>query len=219
MNNHTPAQLKAIQTWTDQRDALLKEIGTLSIDRDVIAKGNTESAAALTDVNLRIAEARGRLSVLDELEAARKNSLSIEVSELEARKSRLEGECVAKEEALKVLGMRQEETVSNIGTLVLMHDKMHDQATIVDQVVGQVIEISKTAISEIGTTMGEIRTVALEVIDKGNENVKQTSIVLEKLPKYIFELQRPIPVRRHYPVGHPYAQPADTEIPADTTQS
>lgn len=218
MNNHTPAQLKAIQTWTDQRDALLKEIGELSTERDAIAKKNIEGAAALTDVNLQIADARGRLTVLTELEETRKNSVSIEVAELEARKSRLEGECVAKEEALKVLGIRQDESMQSIRTLVLAHDKMSDQATIVDQVVGQVIEKSKTALSEIGTTMGEIRIVALEVIEKGNANVQQTGIILEKLPKYVFELQRPIPVRRQYPDGHPKAPVSAPEIPVETTQ-
>jgi outer membrane lipoprotein-sorting protein len=46
--------------------------------------------------------------------------------------------------------------------------------------------------------MSEVQIVVTQVIEKGNENVKQTGIVLEKLPRYIFELQKPIRIRRAY---------------------
>lgn len=205
MNPHTPAQLNAIRTWTEERDALRNEIGTLTTERDGIAQSTREGAEALTDLNNRIAEARGRIAELDALEERHRTSVATDISELEARKSRLEAECVAKEEAIKVLGSRQTDAMHNIEVLVLAHDKMSDQATIVDQVVGQVIETSKQAVSDMKIDMAEVHTVALEVIAKGNENVTQTNVVLEKMPKFIFDMQRPIPVRRTYPAGHPHA--------------
>lgn len=212
MNQLTPAQLNVIRTWTEERDALRNEIGTLSVERDLLATSNVEGAAALTEKNTQIAEARGRIAELSALEERMRTSLAMDVAELEARKSRLQAECSANEEAIKALGLRQNETVHNIEVLMLAHDKMGDQATIVEQVVGQVIETSKTAVSDMKVTMAEIHSLALNVVEKGNANLEQTNIVLEKLPKYIFELQRPIPVRRHYPKGHPYA-----EIPPEIT--
>jgi len=77
---------------------------------------------------------------------------------------------------------------------------MADQAKIVNQVVGEIIETSTLHTNEMKTIMGDIKFIATEVIEKGNENVKQTNIVLEKLPRYIFELQKPIPIRRTYQV-------------------
>lgn len=212
MNQYTPAQLNAIRTWTEERDSLRTEIGTLSTERDTIAASNREDSTSLTDLHNRIAEARGRIAELDALEERHRTSVATDIAELEARKSRLEVECVAKEDALKVLGSRQTDAMTSIEVLVQAHDKMSDQATIVDQVVGQVIETSKNAISDMKVDMAEVHTIALEVIAKGNENVKQTSIVIEKMPKFIFDMQKPIPVRRTYPVGHPHHE--DTITPA-----
>ncbi len=200
----TPAQLNVIRTWTEQRDALLKEVGELTTERDGLQTSNAEGAASFTDLQNRISEAKGRIAELDALEQRHRTSVATDIAELEARKSRLESECEAKEAALRVLGTRQDDAIHNIEILVLAHDKMSDQAKIVDEVVGQVIETSKTAISDMKIDMAAIHTVATEVIDRGNENVKQTNIVIDGLPKFIFEMQKPIPVRRRYPKGHPY---------------
>lgn len=203
MNGHTPAQQKAIQGWTEQRDSLLREIGIHSVELETIKTSTQSEGLALADLHRNISEAKGRLIEIDALEARMRSSLPVDIAELTAQKSRLESECTAKEAELKVLDERKAEKVSNIETLVLMHDKMSDQATIVDQVVGQVIETSKTAVSEMKTTMIEVHAVASKVIDKSNENITQANIVIEKMPKFIFDMQKPIPVRRTYPVGHP----------------
>lgn len=205
MNNLTPAQLKVIQAWTEERDALRTEIGTLTIDRDSLSESVKAEAASLTDIQNRIAEMRGRIAELDALEERRRTSVATDVAELEARKSRLEGECAAKESELRILDEHKADKVSSIETLSLVHDKMSDQAKIVDEVVGQVIATSQEAVSGMKITMAEIETVALNVIAKSNENLTQTNIVLEKMPKFIFDMQRPIPVRRTYPAGHPNA--------------
>ncbi len=198
MNGFTPAQVQAIKGWTEQRDALLRDIGLLSPELEAKQKATVEAGQNLAALHVQIGEAEGRLSVLIALEDRHRTSVAIDVSELDARKSRLEAECKAKEDESKAWDARQVGHISAIDALVLAHDKMSDQATIVDQVVGRVIETSKNAVSEMKTTMGEIRTVATEVIEKGNANIAQTNIVLEKLPRYVFELQRPIPIRRAY---------------------
>jgi len=206
MNGFTPAQVKAIQGWTEQRDSLLRDIGLLSPELEAKQNASVEAGQNLAALHIQIGEAKGRLAELTALEDRHRTSVAIDVAELDARKSRLEAECQSKEDESKTWDARKVEHTSAIETLVLAHDKMSDQATIVEQVVGQVIEVSKNAVSDIKTSMAEIRTIATEVIEKGNANVTQTNIVLEKLPKYIFELQRPIPIRRTYPAGHPNAR-------------
>ncbi len=218
MNDFTPPQLKAIQGWTEQRDALFEQIRIYSIELDTKKVLDKEAGLALDDKHRQIAEAEGRISVLDRLEESKKNSVSIEVAELTARKSRLEAECIAKDQELASAEKQRAITVVATTDLIAAHDTMKDQAAIVDSVAGRLIEMSKNALSEVKTTMEEIRTVSADVIAKGNENIAQTGIILEKLPKYIFELQRPIPVRRHYPDGHPRAVLSAPEIPVEATQ-
>ena len=198
MNQFTPAQVKAIETWTEKRDALLREIGVYESRLEIVKKDCTDGGLALDDINKQIAEAKGRLKELDAIEERHKNSVSVEVSELEVRKTRLETECTAMEKRLKDGAESEALIVTSINSLSDAHDKMADQAKIVNKVVGEIIQTSQLHISEMNTLMTNIRTVSTEVIEKGNENVKQTGIILEKLPRYIFELQRPIPVRRAF---------------------
>lgn len=219
MNNLTPSQQKMLQTWAEERDKLLRDVGALNTELNENRKLLTDGGLSLADLHKQIAETKGRLAELDALETRMRGSLSIDVAELTAQKSRLEAECAAKAVESKTWDERIAEKISNVQILVLAHDKMSDQATIVDQVVGQVIQRSKDALSEIGTMLAQIRTVSAEVIEKGTANVAQTNIVLEKLPKFIFDLERPIPVRRKYPEGHPNAPVSVSDLSAEATQA
>jgi len=200
MDQSTPAQIKVIETWTEKRDTLLREISVAETILSDVRKATTEEGLNLEALHKSIAEAKGRLAELDALEDRKRNSVAIDVAELEVRKSRLESECVAKEAAVIAATQEESRVISSINILCEAHDKMADQAKIVNQVVGQIIETNQAHMSEVSHIMIDIKAIASEVIEKGNENVTQTNIVLEKLPKYIFELQRPIPVRRTYAV-------------------
>jgi chromosome segregation ATPase len=198
MNNFTPAQNKVIETWTEKRDTLLREIGALETELSDKRKETTQEGINLDALHKSIAEAKGRLTELQLLEDRHKTSVSIEVSELEARKSRLEAECLAKEEDKKKADIELSRINASIAALSNAHNKMADQAAIVNRVVGEIIETSVNHASETKKIMSEVQIVVTQVIEKGNENVKQTGIVLEKLPRYIFELQKPIRIRRAY---------------------
>lgn len=198
MQNFTPAQIQAIQGWTGQRDTLLREIGVHSLERDELVKGNQALGLSNADLEKQIAEKRGRIAELDALEIRHRGSVATDIAELEVRKSRLEVECLLKEAELKAAFEKQVIVTAATGDLKSAHDTMKDQAVIVNRVVGEVIETSQLHTSEMKVVMAEIKAISDEVIAKGNENIAQTGIILEKLPRYIFELQKPIPIRRVY---------------------
>ncbi len=125
-------------------------------------------------------------------------SLPNEIVVLEARKSRLQSECDALSEKMKNILYEHDVVAEHTKILQAAHDVMKDQAVIVDRVVGEIIQTSTLHTSEMKTIMSDIRAISTEVVERGNENVAQTKIILEKLPRYIFELQKPIPVRRLY---------------------
>jgi len=197
MNNFTSAQLKVIETWTEQRDALLREISALTIERDALFKKNTESSAAFTELQGRIDESKGRLSEISALEERWRVSLASDISALEVRKSQLQGEVLLEEEKLKALVKNNETMTSSNETISASLGLFVDQRNEISGLLGEIIEKTNTHLKEMSDTVLEIKTVATEVIDKGNENVKQTDIVLGQLPRFIFELQKPIPVRRY----------------------
>ena len=197
MNQLTPAQVKVIETWTERRDSLLKEIGVHQTELNDLTKSTIEKGLALAELHKQIENARGRLSEITALEDRWRTSLSSDIAELEVRKTRLTAECELKEKAIKTSEEEQARISASIAVLCDAHDKMADQAQIVNKVVGEIIQTSTLHTSEVKTVMSEVRTISAEVISKSNENVKQTNIILEKLPKYIFELQRPIPIRQY----------------------
>lgn len=211
MQPFTPAQLKSIQGWTETRDTLLRDIGAYTVERDELEKGNKEKGLASADLDIQISEKRGRLSELAALEERWKTSVSTEVSALEVRKSRLEGECAVLDERLKGGSEKYEVLILATGELQSAHDTMKDQAVIVNRVVGEIIQTSQLHTSDMKTMMVEIKSLADQVIEKGNENISHTTSLITTVPLFVAKLQKSIAAPRRYPKGHPRFVEVETE--------
>jgi len=200
MNQLTPAQQKVIETWTEKRDGLLREIGVYETRLNDLKGLSTDAGLALADLHKQIEFAKGRLTELNALEERHKTSLNIEVVDLEVRKTKLQSECTALEAEL----LKERDTmivyISALDVLVSASDTLSAQSKLIDEVVGKAIATSESHLFEIKNMVESVKTISDEVIGKGNENVTQTNIILDKLPRYIFELQKPIPIRRAYAV-------------------
>lgn len=211
MNQFTPAQNKAIETWTEQRDSLLREIGILTTQKQEEEKNCKEASESLRVIEKKIAESLGRLNELNELEKFRQKSVSKEVSDLEARKSRLEAECTEKEKEIKMHENESKHMVDYINLVWESHEKMATKIKVVDEVASQVIQNSERHISNMQRMMTDVDKIVTQVVDKSSANIEQTNIVLEKLPKYIFELEKPIPLRRTFKAPPKAVIPPDKE--------
>ncbi len=203
MQPFTPAQIKSIQTWTEQRDSLIRDIGLHSTELNDIRKSTQEGGLALADLHKSIAEAKGRLAEMNALEERTRGSVATDVAELEVRKSRLEGECLVMEEKIKAGAAGYQIISVATEELKSAHVVMKDQAAIVDRVVGEIIQTSQVHTSDMKTIMTEIKTVADDVIAKGNANIIQTNSLMETVPVFVAKLQKSIAARRIYPKGHP----------------
>ncbi len=203
MQSLTPPQLQQLQSWAEKRDAILGEIRNFSIELEGLQKATTEQGQNLAALHVSIGEARGRLAELDALEQRVRTSLPNDISELEVRKSRLQGECVLLEEKAK--SSTTENLIVSMATADLekAHVIMKDQAAIVNRVVGEIITTSQVHTSEMKTIMAEVRTIAAEVIEKGNANIAQANSLAETVPLFVAKLQKSIAAPRKYPEGHP----------------
>ncbi len=211
MNEHTPAQLKAIQTWTEQRDILFRDIGVYSTELNEVKKDSKESGLALADLHKSIENARGRLAEIDALEERWRNSLASDIAELQVRKTHLEGECALLDIKLEAGVHQHAVIIAAVANLESAHAIMQDQAVIINKIAGELMDTSMRHLSDAKGLMVEIKAISDQILEKGNANIIQTNIILEKLPRYIFELQKPIPVRRTY------AAPPGTIISPDST--
>jgi len=198
MTDLTHAQAETMQTWAQERDTLLGEISILASQKEALGVELVTAGLNLDELSKTIEFSKGIIKEFAALEDRTRGSLSLDIAELQVRKSRLQGECLAKELDSDRLSIMNDEKKLAIENLSAAHNIMQDQAKIVNDVVGQIIETSKTHLSDVKVIVDYIETVSAQVIEKGNENVRQTNIVLEKLPRYVFELQKPIPIRRAY---------------------
>jgi len=198
MNDLTHAQAESMQSWAQERDTLLGEISILASQKEALGIELETAGLNLDELSKTIESSKGRIKELEALEERTRGSLSVDIAELMVRKSRLEGECLVKDTESDWLSITNGEKVLAIDNFSLALNTMQYQANIINDVVGQITETNKTHLSDVKVMVDHIETVSAQVIEKGNENVKQTNIVLEKLPRYIFELQKPIPIRRAY---------------------
>jgi len=198
MDNLPPFQEEAIKTWTQERDVLLQEISGLSSQKEALEIELVTAGLNLDDLRKTIELSNGRMKERVAFEERLRGSLNVDIAELQVQKTRLEGECFAKELESDQLTVKNGERILSIASLSSAYEIIHSQAKMVNNVVNQVIETSLTHLSNAKVVVDEIGAVSSQVIEKANENVKQTNIVLEKLPRYIFELQKPIPIRRVY---------------------
>ncbi len=203
MQTLTPPQLQQLQTWADKRDAILGEIRNFSIELEGLTTSTKEQGQNLAALHVSISEARGRLAELDALEERKRTSVANDVAELEVRKSRLQGECLVLEEKAKGSTEKYEIVTAATAELESAHVIMKDQSAIVNRVVGEIIVTSQVHTSDMKTMMAEIRTIATEVIEKGNLNIAQANSLMETVPPFVFKLQQSIAARRIYPKGHP----------------
>ncbi len=190
-----PAQQKQLETWAEQRDKIIQEIGSLSTERDSLLKENKEHGLAYSDLQKSIAEAKGRLLEINAVEERFKTSLSLEVTELIARKGRLESEIETKNIELKGIEDKKKTLLSTIDTIISLHDKAFDRIGVMDEMVSSVKLISQDNIFEMKQFLQAVKTSCEEIVAVNRENVATAKIVLDKFSKFIFEIQKPIPLR------------------------
>lgn len=196
MNPVVFKQKKLLEELKEQEIVLVRDIGKYTAQLDQLTKSTTEKGAALQSLNESIAEAKGRMAEIEDAEKRYKDSVNNEIIELSVRKSQLESEITVKEAEISALDVRKEEISSEISTLVNIQDKVFGRVSSLEKVMANIVEAGDSYVSNILTKSEKIGGIFEQMIIKGRDNVKQTNIVLEKLPKYIFELQRPIPIRR-----------------------
>lgn len=188
-----------LQTWVGQRDKLLKIVGDLKTSQDSLEKKNTELSEANADLETRISKHLGRLEELERAEKTKGESVSTEVAELIARKGKLEGEVEVKEAEVVSLDAKKATLLESIEILTEVHDKVFSNVNQMEGIVGSVKEVSDKNVAELRELFAEMGSKVREVIEKGKESADGANVILEKLPKWIFELQRPVSIKRIRP--------------------
>jgi lipopolysaccharide biosynthesis regulator YciM len=198
MNEITQAQEKVIKSWTEQRDSLLCEIGVLRTEKDNLNKEVSGKAISLTDINNNIAEVKGRLSELKEIEDRYKSSISIEMANLEIEKTKLQLIVSEKTEAVKNLEKQMLSITETLLRNKISEDLILKQEKIIEKAIGGFDDIHKTNLTELKTVMIDISRTYGQIIEKGEQHIEKTESLLSKLTKYLYMMSRPTIPKRPY---------------------
>jgi len=196
MEEFTQEQKKQLNRWAVERDEILESISKLKSEETALKKININLSNSNTDIENRTNQAIGRLNEIEKQEESRKNLISIEVANLEKQKTALENQIPSLEVKVNDLTSQISLVTSILTNITDVHEKVFDKVNSMDKIIEHVTRVSSQNIHDIDEFMGLLKTSIQEIIDKNTKNVQSTDIILEKLPKYIFELQKPIPIRR-----------------------
>lgn len=191
-------QNKEIETWTKKRDDLLGEISILTTEKEQLKKGNISLGASSTDLQSQIDKAKGRLIELDKNEHEYKNKISKEVSDLKVEKAKLDFEVPILRKEIVELRVEEKSTLENLTALALVQERVFNRTDLLNEIIEKVTQVSKKNISDIDTFIENLKISITKLIKTNENNIEKTNIVIERLPKVLFELRRPQVIRKSF---------------------
>lgn len=192
MSEITPAQQKHLEAWAEKRDEILRGISALETEKNEKAEQNRKLNEANSEVEKRIFIAEGRLIEIEKKEAERASLISKEILALETQKTELEGKIPALQSEINSLAIEKLILVDSIKDLTLVHGEVFTRTAALEGIVDHVSSVSSKNIVEMEKYLGVLKTSVDEIVAVNKKNVKESMIIIDKLPKAILEYRRPI---------------------------
>lgn len=199
MEDLNPEQKKQLKTWAFQRDALLRNIADLQEARKIEETKNHNLADSNTEIQTKINQAEGRLIELNKKEEEFRGLISKETFDLLIERTKLQTEIPALEKEVGSLHEEKDLLVGTIKTLAEIHEKVFEKVGTMESTIGFVKDVSDKNIVALNELFKELTASLTKLLDKSKETHGSADIILEKLPRWIFELQRPISLKRQPP--------------------
>jgi chromosome segregation ATPase len=196
-----PEQQKQLETWAEQRDALLASIAALKSENELLEKKNSGLALSNVEIENRMREAVGKISGIKEMDAELSQKVSKEVVELTKNRSILEVEVSNFKKEVFELCQRKADLTADVLFLTDIFNKITGKAELLDKVVAHVTDVSKNNVVSIEGVAKEISRLFSEIISKSEETVVKANQVISELPRLLVEAKRQvigkIPLNKH----------------------
>lgn len=192
----TPEQKAQVESWSSQRDDLLKNIAILNSEKEESLKKNKELAESNKEIEIKIHQAEGRLMEIENNEEKRKSLVSVEIIGLEKQKNTLEERISSLRDDVKDLILQKNDITVLISFLIETHKEVFSRIGTLDEIVSRVRDVNAENMSDLSGFLGLLKKNIQEIIELNSENVKETKIILEKLPEAILQFRRPVQLIR-----------------------
>lgn len=186
----TQEQTQQIDTWTLQRDTILSEIATLSKEKEMLSKSNVELAESCKEIENRIVKFSGNIEEIEKRNLILSDKISIELADLVKRKSNLELDVDNLNKEIENLESEKKVLKNDVAFLTDIYGSLAKNIQNVDKLIGHVVKVSEENKNTIDQIIDSVKTSSKEIIEINQKNVKESNLILEKLPAMVVELQR-----------------------------
>jgi uncharacterized coiled-coil DUF342 family protein len=198
MNELTPEQAQQIASWVSQRDAILADIANLRTEQHKLTLSNQGLAESNTDIETRINKGLGRIEELDKKEKEYEEIISTKLSDSLVQSSQLQSEITGLTREIGLLFSQKETLVDLVLNLTSIHNKLSESAVETEKMIGAVTQVNSDNAKELQNLLIEVKNQVKQIIDVNESNVAKTNVVINDLPKIIFDLQRELFERKQF---------------------
>lgn len=196
MNELTLEQKQQLDSWVSQRDAILVEIGNLRTEQEKLTLKNKNLAESNTEIQDSINRSKGRLEELDKLEKEYEGITSNELASTLIQKTELETSIADLLKEVGVLVNQKEDLIKTIKELSGISETLSKSLNGIEGNIGKTAEDNSANRREVEQLLEKIKSEVQKLLDVNAENVEKTNVVINELPRIIFDLQRDILERR-----------------------
>lgn len=185
-----PDQKQSLKSWAEQRDTLLREIGILQTEKNDLDILNKQAGIDFSDLEKSIANARGRFSVIGEIEEKIRTSLPLDIEKLELEKITLQSTVLFLKDSVDSLSLQKSKVIEDLNILLSVYEQANSRVETINEVIEKISKIGTDNKVIVEDLMKTVKSTSKEVIDINQKNVKEASSILEKLPAMLVELQK-----------------------------
>ncbi len=196
MNELTPEQKKQIDSWTDQRDRILKDISDKKDGSERLTKTNNYLSESNTEIANKIQQSIGRLNELDRQEVNRATFVLKDVVVLDEKKSILQTEVCSLESDIIELTEKKDNLIKDISSITKTYETVFSRSGEIERIVSETAKINSSNARDIINMFNEASIEFKNIIDIGRENVAVTNRVIAEVPKMIVDIHRDIIERK-----------------------
>jgi methyl-accepting chemotaxis protein len=193
-----PEQKQQLNSWALQRDNLLGDLAVKQIENDRLTTANKELAASLTKIQEEINQSIGRLDEMTKKEAEFEYLTNVKNAELSSTKTMLETKIEDFQKEIDIFVSNKKVLAETIDTLVDVHDSVFERINDLDKNIEEARRISSENLVETNNLLIALKGEFKKLIDVNAENVEKTNVVINQLPRIIFDLQKDIFERKQF---------------------
>lgn len=194
----TQEQKQQLVSWVSQRDSILVDIANKRVEQEQLTLSNKNLAASNAEIQGSISRSIGRLEELDKLEKEYEEIVSTTLATTLVQKTQLETEIQGLKKEISLLECERITLVGMFGDLKEIHAQYSKDANDINRAVGETVQKNSQMTTEISNLLITLKDEIKKVIDVNTANVEKTNVVINDLPRIIFDLQRELFERKKF---------------------